>query len=64
MLKPNTTTHLYVSIADVMSELGLCRGSVERLIREGALQAHRVGRRVLIPTDSFRAFLDHLKSAF
>ncbi|MBX7540326.1 helix-turn-helix domain-containing protein [Qipengyuania sp. GH29] len=55
--QPNTTAKL-LSINDACAILGLGRTSVYRMIKDGALQARRIGRRTLILREELEAILD------
>jgi DNA binding domain, excisionase family len=47
------------NVAEVAKIMGVCKGTVERLIREGKLRALRPSpRRIIIPLDAIRAFLN------
>ena len=54
----------YVSIANVQERLGVCRSTVERLVKSGALGAKRMGRLILIPESALAAYLKSLPPAF
>ena len=55
--QPNTRAKL-VSINDACVILGLGRTSVYRMIKDGALQTRRIGRRTLILREELEAILD------
>lgn len=46
-----------ISIRQASFRLDICEATVRKLVRQGALQATRVGRRVLIFEPSVAAFL-------
>jgi excisionase family DNA binding protein len=46
-----------VTVAEASAALGLGTTKTRELIAMGVLPAARVGRRVLVPTDSLRAFV-------
>lgn len=49
---------LTVTLADAQRVTGLSRTTVYELICEGKLKTVRIGRRVLVKTDSIRALVD------
>ena len=55
--QPNTAAKL-VSINDACAFLGLGRTSVYRMVKDGTLQARRIGRRTLILREELEAILD------
>ncbi|MBS1941291.1 MAG: helix-turn-helix domain-containing protein [Bacteroidetes bacterium] len=48
---------LSVSVEEAARMLGVCRGLVFRLLREGQLKSVRIGKRRLIPAEELKAFL-------
>ena len=55
--QPNTTAKL-VSINDACAILGLGRTSVYGMLKDGTLQARRIGRRTLLLREELEAILD------
>lgn len=47
-----------VSINDAARALGLGRTSIYALIKEGKLEARKLGRRTLVTTESIRSLMD------
>ena len=60
--QPNTTAKL-VSINDACAILGLGRTSVYGMIKDGTLQARRIGRRTLLLKEGIEAILDGTNQA-
>ena len=56
-LNPNFEPIAY-SIADAVRASSICRTSLYRLIKEGKLEARKVGKRTLIPAASLRALVE------
>jgi excisionase family DNA binding protein len=51
---------LALSVAEAAEALGLGETLTRELIARGALPAVRVGKRVLVPADKLRAYLERL----
>lgn len=49
-----------VTVAEAIQRFGIARTKLYELIREGDIEAVKLGRRTLIRTESVRAFIDHL----
>ena len=49
------------SVNETASALGLGRGTVWKMIREGKLRAVRIGNRVLVPQSVLEEFAEHLE---
>lgn len=49
-----------VTVAEAIERFGIARTQLYNLIREGRIDAFKLGRRTLIRTDSVRAFLSSL----
>lgn len=62
------TAHLFqasratYSVDEVAALLDLSRGNAYRFVREGLIPAKRVGRRWLVPRNTFHAWLDNCES--
>jgi len=52
------------SIAQASGALGLCRDSIYKLIRSGALPAKKCGKRTLILVTDLDAYLQSMPSAY
>ena len=55
---PAQVPKLALSIAEAADALALSSRTVEELVKMGQLPVVRVGRRVLLPVDKLRAWLD------
>jgi excisionase family DNA binding protein len=53
---------LTVSVAEAAEALGIGETLTRELIEQGELPAVRVARRVLVPVDGLRGYLDRLAS--
>lgn len=49
---------LAYSIKDIMKMTGLARGTIDKEIRAGNLPHKRVGRKIIIPADGFKQWLE------
>lgn len=49
-----------VTVAEAIQRFGIARTKLYELIREGDIEAVKLGRRTLIRTESVRAFIDRL----
>lgn len=57
MEKINSSDKLALSIQETARKVGVSPYTVRKAIREGALQAKRLGRRVIVPVSAIEAFL-------
>lgn len=49
-----------VTVGEAIERFGIARTKLYELIREGDIEAFKLGRRTLIRTESVRAFIDRL----
>lgn len=49
-----------ISVPDAGVQLGLCKASTWKLIKEGRLEAVKIGRRTLVPDPAIDAFIASL----
>lgn len=49
-----------VTVAEAIQRFGIARTKLYELIREGDIEAVKLGRRTLIRAESVRAFIDRL----
>ena len=54
----------YLTIKQLMAETGLCRTTVEGLVKSGKMPSRRMGRIILVPADALAAYLASLPAAF
>ena len=59
VIVPHMTTNL-MSISDVVERSKLSEGGVYQLIREGSLKAVKIGRRTVVKSSDFEAWVDSL----
>lgn len=48
------------SVPEVCTRLGLCKASIWKLIKDGRLEAVKIGRRTLVPDPAIDAFIASL----
>lgn len=54
----------FVSTAEARTLLGISRGSLYTLLKNGKIAARKLGGRTIIPESELRAFQDRLPPAF
>jgi excisionase family DNA binding protein len=57
MEKTNSSDQLAYSIRDTARKIGVSAQTIRQAIKNGQLQAKRLGRRVVVPTWAIEAFL-------
>lgn len=62
-LELSLPTGKYYTIAGLQEVLGLCRGSVRKLLQAGLLDARKLGNLTVVPDELLRGFLTNLPSA-
>ena len=52
MTRPDPNERPFLAVDEVAALLGLSKGSVYKLVRSGAIESRRFGKRIVIPTEA------------